>query len=67
MSGKKNYVGRTNRNGTKVTRATHDRLAPELIASHAERAVRRAHRWLKSNPGIGLEAAPRHIREKVGA
>jgi len=64
---KKNYVGRTNRNGTKVTRATHDRLDPEFVRAAAKRAVRRAERWLKANPAHDVAAAPRHIRERVGA
>jgi hypothetical protein len=63
----KSYIGRTNRNGTVVTRATFDRLDQDWLRAMAERAVRRAVRWLKSNDGKELSVAPRHIRERVGA
>lgn len=61
----KNYVGRTNRNGTLVTRATFDRLDPEYVALGAKRHQVRALRWLAANPGQSLSDAPRHIRENA--
>ena len=57
-----NYIGRTNRNGTMVTRAAHGRLHPELVAAHQARTNRRAERWLAASPGKQLHDAPAHIR-----
>lgn len=59
------YIGRTNRNGAEVTRATHDRLAPGYAAGILKRRARRAARWLAANKGGGLHEAPRHIRENA--
>lgn len=59
------YIGRLNRNGTEVTRASHDRLAPDYADAVLRRRSRRAERWLAANPGKGLHAAPRHIRENA--
>lgn len=66
----KNYIGRTNRNGTKVTRATFDRLSPEWLAHTRQKRVARAKRWDRANQefdGYGyyadFDGAPRHIRE----
>jgi hypothetical protein len=62
----KNYIGRVNRNGTTVTRATHDRLADDYSAAIEERRQRRAFRWLRANLDKHIGNAPRHIRWNVG-
>lgn len=62
----KNYIGRTNRNGTKVTRATFDRLSHEWAVVQLQRRLRRAERWETSHYPDTLPAAPRHIRQNIG-